>query len=252
VPIAPLRDSIRLEGVRVVTRRAKRRIRRLGPIDLKISAGERVAVLGKPGSGKSTLLELIAGAENAQAGKVFWDDTDVSNRSAMLQSSGETSLLSGSPSWAPRRIRELLQVEGDKIETATRKLLRTCGANSLLERLPENLDAKLESAALSVRERLAVALAVMVHGTASVWLLDDPVATLEKQKAVKVLKRVFKASSGATVVVAMSRPVRLKKFTRVIEMRRGRVVFDGSPTDWRAARGQKKAENGTSEAVSQG
>ncbi len=251
-PIAALGDAIRLEGVRVVARRAKHRVRRLGPIDLEISAGERIAILGKPGSGKSTLLELLAGAENAQAGKVSWDGIDVSTRSAMLQSSGETSLLSGSPSWAPRRIRELLGVEGNEIEAATRNLLRICGATSLMERLPENLYAKLESSALSVRERLAVALAVMIRSTASVWLLDDPVASLEKRKAVKVLKKVLRAGSGATVVVAMSRPVGLKKFERVIEMRRGRVVFDGTPTDWRAARGQKKAETDSSEAVSQG
>ncbi len=249
--IAPLSDSIRLEGVRVSARRAKRRVRRLGPIDLKITAGERIAVLGKPGSGKSTLLELLAGSETSQGGKIFWDDRDVSDRSAMLQSSGETSLLSGAPSWAPRRIRELLEVTENEIGISTRKLLRICGATSLLERLPEDLDAKLESTNLSARERFAVALAVMVRGTASVWLLDDPVAMLEKRKANKVLKRILRASSRATVIISMSRPVKLKKFNRVVEMRRGRVVFDGTPTDWRAAQKDKKAKTGSSNTVSQ-
>jgi len=253
--LAPLRNSIRLRGVRVTARRAKKNIRRLGPIDLNIGAGKHIVVLGKPGSGKSTLLELLAGTQPLRAGTMYWDAVDVSSDPAQLQSSGETSLLPVAPSWAPRRIRELLGTKEGRISDVTRKVLRGCGATSLLERLPENVDTKIESATLSARERVAVALVVMLRGTSSVWLLDDPVSTLEKNNANKVLKKLLKARADTTVVVTMSRPVAMKKFDRVIEMRRGRILFDGTPAQWKTdcqrRAIEKEAKSNPSSAVSQ-
>ena len=42
-------------------------------------------------------------------------------------------------------------------------------------------------------------------------------------------------------VVTLSRPVRLGKFDRVIKLKRGKIVFDGTPDEWRAASNEKSA-----------
>jgi sulfonate transport system ATP-binding protein len=49
----------------------------LGPIDLAVAEGELVAVLGPSGSGKTTLLRLIAGLDQATAGRVRFDGTPI-------------------------------------------------------------------------------------------------------------------------------------------------------------------------------
>src|SRR6516164_5380221 len=52
----------------------------LGGVDLVIGAGEFFTLLGPSGSGKTTLLRLIAGFERPDAGSVWLDETDVTNR----------------------------------------------------------------------------------------------------------------------------------------------------------------------------
>jgi iron complex transport system ATP-binding protein len=55
---------------------------RIGPFDLTLRAGERVAVLGPSGAGKSTLLRLISGESRAHAGRVWLDGQDLGRASA--------------------------------------------------------------------------------------------------------------------------------------------------------------------------
>jgi len=232
--VRPLRDQINIEGARVVTRRAGTTVRRLGPIDLCIPAGQRVAVLGKPGSGKTTLLELMAGTQPLKAGRISWDGRDLST-DEVTTTLDDIAFLPHNPTWPRRRIGELLDAGHGEVDVDTRKLLRTCGANSLLKRLPNGLDTKLASTDLSPRERVAVALASLARSKASLWLLDDPVGALEKRMAQGLIKRILNAKTGDTVIVTLSRPVRLGKFDRVIVLKRGTMAFDGTAEEWRVA-----------------
>ena len=224
-------------------------MRTLGPMDLHIPAGQRVAVLGKRGSGKTTLLEVLASPHVAKRGSIHWDGRTLTADDAAA-TAREIALLPHSPKWPRRRIREMLDLPDGGIDDGTRNTLGLCGAKSLLKRLPNGSDTKLGSSDLSSRERVALALATLVRGNASLWLLDDPVAGLEKRKARKVIKHVLGAQPDTTVIVTLSRPVRLGKFDRVIVLKRGRVAFDGTPNQWRAASTEQADTPGDTEEAS--
>src|SRR5271169_3837436 len=54
----------------------------LSGVDLSVPRGKLLALLGPSGSGKTTLLRIIAGLETADAGQVYYDEKDVTQRSA--------------------------------------------------------------------------------------------------------------------------------------------------------------------------
>ncbi len=69
-PLSSERSGVALDGVRRAFRARKRELVALDGVDLRVRAGEVVAVVGPSGCGKSTLLELVAGLQEPDAGAV--------------------------------------------------------------------------------------------------------------------------------------------------------------------------------------
>ena len=77
VRLLPLRRHLRLVALTEDEGGAGEGMPHLGPIDVKIPAGQKVAILGQAGAGKTALLELICGVRTANPGKIFWDDASI-------------------------------------------------------------------------------------------------------------------------------------------------------------------------------
>ncbi|MEE8524019.1 MAG: ABC transporter ATP-binding protein [Thermoanaerobaculia bacterium] len=218
---------------------ARGRRRQLGPLDLELASGQHVAVLGRPGSGKTTLVRLLAGLERPVSGAVLWDGERHPGAAVLSPRHGLVGLLDERPVWSRAPISELLGLAADAtLETlppAAAATLEACGAAKLLRRLPKGLATKLAAAELSSRERRAVAVARAVLTDATLVLLDEPARDLGRRRGERLLSAVCAAARGRTLVATCRRPLALDLFDRVIELRRGRVVYDGSPRSWRPA-----------------
>ncbi len=70
---------IRLEKVGKIYKTGQIVYEALRSIDLEVSEGELVVILGPSGSGKSTLLNVIGGLDNATSGKIFFGDDEITS-----------------------------------------------------------------------------------------------------------------------------------------------------------------------------
>ena len=231
LPPAPLRDRLQLVGVKVSGSKRLARRRMIGPIDLDFPVRQRTAIVGEPGSGKTALLELIAGHRKPSHGHVLWDGVD-RREIAGLAWSQEVAYLPEDPSWRRRAIREFLGLPNGDASKKTFKIMRRSGAQAVVHRRPAGLDSKVGSADLSFGERRALGLARIILSNASLWLLDDPAGVLSDRKAKKMVNALLDAADQATVIATFNRPDAIERFDRVIELRRGRIVFDGRPAEW--------------------
>jgi putative ABC transport system ATP-binding protein len=194
-------------------------------LDLRVEAGEFVAVRGPSGSGKSTMLLLAAGLDQPSAGDVRafgrsltrLDDEELaryrSTTTAIVFQSG--NLLSSLS--ALENVELSLRLAGGKSRDAAGTALTTFGLEHRLEHRP---------AALSGGEQQRVAIAAAAARQAPLVLSDEPTAELDDANEQIVLDALalLSAEYGSTVIVVTHSSRVAESADRVVDVRDGRVV----------------------------
>lgn len=183
-------------------------------VDLRILAGERVALIGANGSGKSTLLRVLHGLLRPTAGSVLRDVTlrqaMVFQRPFALRASSLSNVALG------------LWLRGTRWRAAKEAALLALGRVGLAQVALRN--ARTLSGGQLQRLALARAWSLQPH----VLLLDEPTASLDPhaKRDVEALMADF-AASGMTLVFASHNLGQVKRLaTRVVYMEQGRVLAD--------------------------
>lgn len=198
-------------------------------LNLEITPGEHVGIVGPSGSGKSTLLSLLLGLVTPTEGRVVVDGPDGVQDLRELEPAAWRRLIAVVPQhpWlAPVTVLENLRLGcPEATEDQVRQALLAAGAAAMVEELPDGLGTVLGEggAGLSAgqRQRLAVArafLLAVVRDTPLV-LLDEPTAHLDAESERAVAAAVRRLSVGRTVVTVAHRPALLTDVDRVVDLR---------------------------------
>ncbi len=192
----------------------------LRDIDLRVRAGEIVAVMGRNGAGKTTLLRSIVGVHQPSAGAV--------------------NILGHAP--RPGLDAALCPQESDAILFAdtvldeVRTTLRARGreealAGRVLEALGLAPFAACHPRDLSAGERLLVATAAMAAGGAPVLLLDEPTRGLDAPSKARLVRFLQLHAADGCVAIFATHDVELAAAvaTRVVMLAGGEVIADGDP-----------------------
>ncbi|HEX5034009.1 MAG TPA: ATP-binding cassette domain-containing protein, partial [bacterium] len=180
-------------------------------LNLKISAGERVAVIGKNGRGKSTLLKLLAGEINPVNGEVY------RHPELKLGYFGQTNI---------QRLQEDLTIE-QEVASANPALGLTqvrglCGTMLFSGDLAEK-----KISVLSGGEKSRVLLAKILAQPSNFLLLDEPTNHLDME-SIEALIESMEEFSGAVVIVTHSERILKEVPTKLVVFQHGGVeVFDG-------------------------
>ncbi|MDP6980668.1 MAG: ABC transporter ATP-binding protein [Myxococcota bacterium] len=229
-PAKPLIESLQLNDVEISS---EERGPRLVCSTLEFPAGSRTAVIGPIGSGKSSLLRLIAGREPEADGQILWDGTSIGPEDSPLRM--RVGYLPESPTLPRRKLWKHLGLPSKtKPDLALKEELRGIGGWQVARRVSRRLSTRVSSLELTFREARSLALShLLMADDSSVWVLDGVLEGISKKYAQRRLKVILDRAGQRTVVVSMARVVDLQAFDQVIVMRRGQVVFDGSPCDWK-------------------
>ena len=193
----------------------------LGPVDLDIVTGERVALLGHNGSGKTTLLRLTAGLLDATAGTV----TVLGHPAGSLEARAFTSYLGDQPVFYDdltvwehlEYIAKLHDTDGWEVHAT--ELLDLLGLSDRGDHLPTTFSRGL-------RQKAAIAIAFV--RPFEVLLVDEPFVGLDQPGRDALLDLFDRAhGDGATLVVATHELAAVSAAQRVIALRDGAVIYDG-------------------------
>lgn len=211
-------------------------------INLNVSEGDFITIVGGNGAGKSTLLNVIAGTVLVDSGKVFIDDTDVTRlpeeeRAALIGRIFQDPKLGTAPRMTVAENMLLAQKRGDnrgfKISMTEAKYAEF---REVLAPLKLGLEKRLntEIGVLSGGQRQSVALIMATLKTPRLLLLDEHTAALDPKTARKVLDYTAKVVSenGLTAVMITHHLKDALNFgNRMLVMNHGVIVHDFNATD---------------------
>jgi putative ABC transport system ATP-binding protein len=218
-------------GVRRTFEAALAPVRALRGADLTVARGELVAIMGPSGCGKSTLLNLVAGLDIADEGEIVVNDEVITGREADWLAEMRRSeigmvfqffnLLEGMTALENVTLPALLAGRRRRAaETRARDLLDLLGLGDKASVMPTTLSGGL-------RQRLAIARALANEPT--LLLADEPTGALDSDGGREVLELFRRLHhDGQTIVMVTHSSEVAAAADRLVQMRDGRVVDDGS------------------------
>lgn len=202
----------------------------LDGVDLRVAAGERVALIGQNGSGKTSLVRHLNGLLRPTTGRVLHDGADVA-RHTVAQLARSVGLafqdpdrqifrgsVRGEVEFGPRN----LGMRGDALRSAVEGALAQVGLDGEADTNPYDLGAS--------RRKLLGLASVQAMGT-PVLVLDEP-TTGQDLRGVEIVRRVIgDAHAAGRTVIAISHDMGFvaETFDRVVVLRGGKVILDASP-----------------------
>ncbi|MBU2898220.1 heme ABC transporter ATP-binding protein/permease CydC [Vibrio hepatarius] len=197
-------------------------------INLTISAGQRVAILGQTGSGKSTLLQLLNRYWDAQKGNIkiagqpiaLWSESQL--RQATTVVSQRVDILNGT-------LRDnLLMASSGATDEKLHEALSKVGLSKLTDQ--QGLDSWLGDGGRQLsggeKRRIGIARALLHNGP--ILLLDEPTEGLDKQTERQIMQLFNQYFENKTVVFITHRLVELSKMDAICLIEQGEVVEYGT------------------------
>jgi len=194
-------------------------------LNLKINAGETVAIIGRNGAGKSTLAYLLQRFADPQRGKVLIDGIDILtvNLSSLRQQIGVVSqqvlLLNGS-------VREnILFGRYDANEQAIENAARAAHASEFIKELPQGFETIIgdQGVKLSGGQKQRLALARAILKDAPILVLDEATAMFDPEGEKSFIEECHDILHQRTVILITHRPASLALADRVLELKDGKI-----------------------------
>jgi putative ABC transport system ATP-binding protein len=198
----------------------------LRDIDLAVTPGDVVAVVGASGSGKSTLLAILAGLDTPSAGSVALQGEELfaldEDRRAELRGRSVGFVFQSFqllPSLtALENVMLPLELSGkDDAEAMAREMLKRVGLGERLQHYPKHLSG-------GEQQRVALARAFVVRP--KLLFADEPTGSLDAQSGAAVIELLFEMNRefGTTLILVTHDEQLASKCRRILRLAAGRIV----------------------------
>jgi ATP-binding cassette subfamily B multidrug efflux pump len=202
----------------------------LHDLDLHIRPGEMIGVVGTTGAGKSTLISLLCRFYDPQKGSVTIDGIDI--RHIPQQSLHRmVGLVQQEPYLYSGTIIDNVRLFDESISRD--EVIRACrfvGADAIIRQKKDGYDTRLSErgSGLSAGERQLISFARIIVFQPKVLILDEATANLDSQTEQLIQSALAAVSKGRTTIVIAHRLSTIMQADRIIVMRSGRIVEQGT------------------------
>lgn len=202
----------------------------LRQFNLHIKAGERVALVGHTGSGKSSIAKLIARFYEFQGGQIRIDGYDIRHLDLNAYQS-QLGMVTQTPFLFDGTVRENIRYgRPDADDDAVLAAAHRVGHGDWLATLPHGLDTPVgeRGSGLSMGQRQLVALARVLLQDPAILILDEATASIDPLTEVLIQEGLDEAMRGRTAIIIAHRLSTVQEVDRIIVLRHGTILEQGS------------------------
>ncbi|MCU0491122.1 MAG: ABC transporter ATP-binding protein/permease [Chloroflexaceae bacterium] len=209
-------------------------------INLRIPAGQAVAIVGATGAGKSSLVSLLARFYDIQRGSITLDGVDIRDLS-QRELRRHVAAVPQDPVCFSGTIASNIRLHSDEIsDEQMREAAEMVNAAAFIERLPGgyNADVRERGANLSIGQRQLLAFARAIAFNPEVLLiLDEATSSVDTATEGLIQEALERMLHGRTSIVIAHRLSTIRHVDRIVVLHKGQVVEDGTHDELLALRG---------------
>jgi ABC-type multidrug transport system fused ATPase/permease subunit len=224
----------------------------LRDVSFEIAPGQIVGIVGPTGSGKSTVLSLLSRFYDPSFGRVLIDGVDIADyKVAALRAQigfvlQDTTLFSGT-------IRD--NIAYGRPEASDEEIIaaaKIANADEFICRMPDAYASLVgeHGNTLSGGQRQRIAIARAIIRNSPILILDEPTASLDAESEHKVIEALRRLMAGRTVIMIAHRLGTLVEADKIIVLKDGAVVEQGTHQELVASSGVFAAMHRAQEAAS--
>jgi len=197
-------------------------------LDLKISAGEKVAIVGASGGGKSTLVQLLLGLYQPQAGHIRFAGVEVQDI-GLATVRDNVAVVLQHPALFNDTVRANLLMGRERDDAACWQALEIAQLADTIRQLPAGLDSIVgrSGVRLSGGQRQRLAVARMVLAEPKVVILDEATSALDAATEYALHQGLARFLRGRTTLIIAHRLSAVKQADRVLVFDGGRIAEQG-------------------------
>ena len=207
-------------------------------LSFRIAPGEHVALVGPTGSGKSTIIRLLCRLYEPQQGRILLDGRDIRTipmadlrreLGVVLQ---DTFLFSGN-------VADNLRLSASVSDGELAQVCAELGLNELLSKLPKGLETELRERGgnLSSGERQLLAVARVAIRQPTVLVMDEATAFMDPSTEATLQADLDRLLQKRTAIVIAHRLATVEASDRILVLRRGELIEQGTHRELRARGG---------------
>jgi len=211
----------------------------LDDVDIRIAAGEIVALVGPSGAGKTTVFQLLLRFYDATLGSIRFNGQDI-RQLALHDLRDKIAIVPQDPViFSANALENIRYGRPDASDAEVIAAARSAQVEEFIHRLPDGYQTFLgeRGTRLSGGQRQRIAIARAILKNAPLLLLDEATSALDAESEILVQQGLNAAMQGRTTLIIAHRLATVKKVDRIIVLDQGRVVETGTPDDLRKQSG---------------
>lgn len=198
----------------------------LKDFNLKIEAGQSIALVGATGEGKSTIANLVSRFYEPTAGQLWIDGEDYQQKTLKSLRS-QMGVVLQTPHLFSGTIRDNIRyAQKEATDAEILKALELVGALEFFDRLDEEIGEEGEQLSMGEKQLLSFARAVLVNPR--IFIMDEATSSIDTLTEAKIQQSIQQLLKGRTSIIIAHRLSTIKNCDRILVIQKGKIAEDGS------------------------